>query len=68
MASEGALLTSDGRQRASGLFIEPGPALQNSNITVISNRYWVEHASVEGDKVEVAVESGLVGRIDSTLH
>jgi len=70
IATEGGLLTNEGWQQASVLFTHTVNDSKNPKpiFTVMSNRYWVEQASLKDGKIEVAVQSDVVGTIDSNLQ
>ncbi|MGB2626926.1 MAG: hypothetical protein WAK20_09050 [Candidatus Acidiferrum sp.] len=67
LAMQGDLLSRDGRQRASRLFVDPELMRQNDTIEVRSNYYALEHSSIDGNRAEIYMEYGEVGKINPAL-
>jgi len=67
-ATEGELLTPDGWNRASRLFLQHGPFPGNGVVRIVSNDWGVDHSSVSNDTAEVDVEYADAGTIDASLR
>jgi hypothetical protein len=66
-ATEGELLTPDGWNRASRLFLRHDPFPTNGAVRIVSNDWGVDHSSVSNDTAEVDMEYADAGTIDASL-
>lgn len=67
-ATEGELLTSDGRSQASRLFVQPLTFPNDSTFRVISNDWGIGRTSMSSNNAEVVVEYWNAGTVDASLH
>jgi hypothetical protein len=66
-ATEGKLLTPEGWNEASPLFVKRETFPANASVQIVSNNWGVEHLSVSGDTAEVDMEYADAGIVDATL-
>lgn len=67
LGTEGELLTPDGWNRASGLFVKHEAFPANGSVRIVSNNWGVDHSSVTGDTAEVDMGYTDAGTIDASL-
>jgi hypothetical protein len=65
--TEGELLTPDGWNKASRLFIKHEAFPANGSVRVVFNNWGVDHSSVSGDTAEVDMGYTDAGTIDASL-
>ena len=66
-ATEGKLLTPEGWNEASPLFVKHEAFPANSSVQIVSNDWGVDHFSVSGDTAEVDMGYAEAGIVDATL-
>lgn len=68
LATEGELLTPEGWNRYSGLFLHPDRPPGNKVVRVVSNYWGVQGVLTKGSDMEVAMDYAEAGQIDSELR
>jgi hypothetical protein len=66
-ATEGKLLTPEGWNEASPLFLKHEAFPANASVRIVSNNWGVDHSSVRGDTAEVDMGYADAGIVDATL-
>jgi hypothetical protein len=66
-ATEGKLLTPEGWNEVSSLFVTPEAFPANASIRIVSNNWGVGHSSVSNDTAEVDMEYTDAGIVDASL-
>jgi hypothetical protein len=66
-STEGKLLTPDGWNEISPLFVTPEASPANASVRIVSNNWGVVHSSVSNDTAEVDMEYTDAGTVDASL-